>query len=193
MDTDEFDRRLRNAAPATRLTLSPRARRALSRGARHEVRGHASRTSRIVLGVGLTLALTGGGTAAAFANEDIRDWFLSGLQDSYVTTQYTLPSGATCTVSSGDVVSNDPAAEDALRTWLASADLMSLVDVDGALTQLRSYDEYDKSQIGSDGEYQMAMEVAVVLSAREELASQGYPRGAIDQWKSENECTEPDQ
>lgn len=78
-----------------------------------------------------------------------------------------------------------------MRAWLTSADVMALIDVDAALAQLRSYDEYDHSHTGSDAEYQMAVGTAIVLAAREELAAQGFAPGSIDQWKSEGACTEP--
>lgn len=191
MSIDQLDQLLQDAAPRTRLNVSASGARALIRDARREARHRPSRSTRAAVAAGLTVALVGGGTAAAFANEDIRDWFFSGVQDPYVTFQYTVPSGEVCTETSGDPIASDPAAADALRNWLASADLTSLIDVDAALSQVRAYDEYDTSLIGSDVEYQMAVGIAVVLAAREQLSTRGYEPGSIDQWKTQRDCTEP--
>jgi hypothetical protein len=192
MPIDPLDRLLDEAAPRTRFDATGRARRTVIRAARRGARVRAPQATRAIVATGLTLALLGAGGAAAFASPDIRDWFFSGVQDPYVTVHYTVPSGAVCTDTSGDPIANDPAAADALRTWLASADVMSLVDIDAALAQVRSYDEYDRSQIGSDDEYRFAMGIAVVLAARAELERQGFPPGSIDMWKGEGECLDPD-
>ena len=65
------------------------------------------------------------------------------------------------------------------------------MDIDAALAQIRSYDEYDQSQVGSDDEYRFAMSIAVVLAAREELQRQGFAPGSIDMWKGEGACVDP--
>ena len=191
MPTETLDRMLNAATPPIRYDASARASRAVIRGARRRAGVRAPRATYFAVAAGLTVAFVGGGTAAAFANPDLREWFFSGVQDPYVTVQYTVPSGATCTETSGDPIANDPDAADALRAWLASADVVSLVDIDTALTQVRSYEEYDRSQIGSDDEYRFAMSIAVVLAARAELERQGFAPGAIDMWKGEGECTRP--
>lgn len=189
MPIDSLDRLLEAAAPPTRFDASVHARRSVARAARRRAGAGAPGATRVAVVTGLTIALLGSGTAAAFANPDLRDWFFSGVQDPYVTVQYTVPSGAICTETSGDPIANSPEAADALRDWLASADVASLVDIKAALAQVRSYDEYDRSQIGSDDEYRFAMSIAVVLAARAELERQGFPPGSIDMWKGEGECT----
>lgn len=191
MPIESLDQLLDSAAPPTRFDASTHARRAVVRAARRRARARAPRASRFVVATGLTIAFLGGGTVAAFANPDLREWFFSGVQDPYVTFQYTVPSGATCTETYGDPIATDPEAADTLRTWLASADVVSLVDIDAALAQVRSYDEYDSSQVGSDDEYRLAMSTAVVLAARAELERQGFPPGSIDMWKGEGECAIP--
>lgn len=191
MSIEPLDRLLDEAAPATRFNASRGRRRATIRAARREAGMGRPRVPRTAVAAGLTLALLGGGTAAAFASPDLREWFFSGVQDPYVTVQYTVPSGAVCTETSGDPIATDAAAADALRAWLASADVVSLVDIDAALAQIRSYDEYDQSQIGSDDEYRFAMSIAVVLAAREELQRQGFAPGSIDMWKGEGACVDP--
>lgn len=190
MPIDPLDRLLDEAAPATKFEASQVRRRAAIRAARRAAGVTGPRLPRAAVAAGLTLAFLGGGTAAAFANSDLREWFFSGVQDPYVTVRYTVPSGAVCTETWGDPISTDAAAADALRSWLASADVLSLVDIDAALTQVRSYDDYDQSQVGSDGEYQLAMSIAVVLAAREELQRQGFPPGSIETWKGESTCAD---
>lgn len=192
MDTDSLNDLLANSAPATSTQVTSRDAQKLISVTRRDSRRTSPRRAKLAVGAGVVLvALFSGGTVAAFANPDLREWFQSGVQDPYVSFEYTVPSGAVCTETYGDPLASDPAAAEALRTWLDSAELEELVDTDAALKQLRSYEEYDKTQIGSDDEYQMAVGIAIVLAARKELSNQGFPNGSIDQWKSEGECSEP--
>lgn len=192
MRIDSLEDVLDRADPATSVEIPSRTVRQVVAGTRRLANRGGSRGLRIALTAGLAIAIAGGGSVAAIANDDVRDWFLDWVvQDPYVSFQYVAPSGAVCTQTSGDPISPNPDAASALRDWLATAELGSLIDVDGALVQLRSSEEYDRSQIGSDSEYGIAVEIAVVLAAREELASRGFSAGSIDQWKSNLECTEP--
>lgn len=94
---DSLNRILADAAPATNARLAGEDIRAIVRGTRRAARARAGRSTRVGVIAGLTALLMGGGAVAALANDDVRDWFFSGLQDPYVTVQYTAPSGALCT------------------------------------------------------------------------------------------------
>lgn len=118
---DPLDRLLTGAGPTTRFDLSARERRALVRATRRRAHGRVARTAA---GAALTAVLVGGG-AAAFASDDLRAWFSAGIRDPYVTYEYAVPSGAICTETSGDPIATDPAAAEALRVRLASAEQRS--------------------------------------------------------------------
>lgn len=192
VQSDLLDQLLTESAPATRFDISKAERLSLVDSARRATRRRRGRVGRAAVAVIAAFAVLSGGTVAAFANEDLRNWFLSGISDPYVTFDYTVPSGALCTETSGDPIADNPDAADALRKWLASADLLTLVDIDSALDQVRSYEEYDQEQVGSDDEYRMAVGIAVVLAARTELESQGFEPGSIDMWKTETDCVVPE-
>lgn len=177
------------AAPLVRFEASERTRTRTIRAARRRAGAGAPRAARFAIASSIAVMLIGGGTATAFAaSPQLRQWMAPHIDDPYVTIEYTVPSGSVCMVTWGDVVADDRDAAAALRDWLASADLLSLIDVDAALIRLRSDDERPSLGVGSDDEYQWALSDALVLAARAELEQRGFPAGSIDSWSAESDC-----
>lgn len=188
MPEDPLDVLLVASAPDATFDATARQRRQVIRHARGLTQQPLWGRRRLAIGTTLAFVVVGSGAAAAIANPHLLDFFQTEVKDPFVTLTYEVPSGATCSSTYGDVKAPDPAAAEALRDWLATADLLSLVDIQGALETIRAYDEYNRDDIGTDDEYDFAMGIAVVLAAQDELSRQGFAPGTIDTWKSTTSC-----
>ncbi|MCJ1707618.1 hypothetical protein [Microbacterium sp. VKM Ac-2923] len=192
MPTDPVADVLNAAAPLVRFDVSARNRRATIRAARRSAGTHAASTVRLAVAAGFAVALVAGGGATAFAmSPELREWMAPNIEDPYVTIEYAMPSGAICTETWGDTIATDPEAAAALRAWVTSADVLTLIDIDAAMTHLRSEKDYVDVEVGSDTEYSFAMGNALIAAARDELERRGFPPGSIDSWSSEADCTTP--
>jgi hypothetical protein len=182
IDTDPLDELLESARPRT-ASRTVELREELTRMAVASAREQRSTRSRHRVGIGTgitTIALlAGAGTAAATGVIDWMPW----AQHPDVVYAYALPSGETCELR---VVFDDAATGAIARDVVADVDLASEVDVDDAISELRSMRRIASDEFGNtwdtgygtefypaaDAEYDEAVQQAVaevlftVLTAR---------------------------
>jgi len=132
MTRDTLDDLLDRSALATRADLAAGDVRAMIGDARREAIPKR-RASRLAIGTAVA-ALLIGGAGVAVAN----DLLWSGwVTEPTATYSFTVPSGATCTVLTGDVESSDPAVAQAVKAFYAG-DVMGSADVAAGLAELRA-------------------------------------------------------
>lgn len=179
-DRDQLDRLIDQSVPETapvdddvQASLA-----AMARAARTAARRRLPRRSRrVATGIAVAVLVSGGaGTAAALAPPGWVPW----TDHSDRSVSFHLPSGATCEFVLSRVTSNDPALTKAAEQFLARADLMDLVDVDGALRANRGSADDTRNQHGQkvsrnkDSEFHLAVTSAVFKAVNDEMERQGW-------------------
>jgi hypothetical protein len=102
----------------------------------------------------------------------------------------------------GNITGPDPAAVEALRSYVADVDVLALADIDAALAGIRSEKNtvvladgtevaggYGTPYYDADEEYGVAISRAVDEVLMTELVREGFPLGSIDSWEGEIHCT----
>ncbi|MDF2666901.1 MAG: hypothetical protein K0R81_2751 [Microbacterium sp.] len=173
---------------------------------------------RRVLAASLVPVLVLGTAGAAYAAVTVdwgRFWMQPAEWQSWALAAdasftYTLPGGGTCEVRVGDVtfspaanraadVPADPAAADAAREYLRTADLAHTIDVDAAIAKLRqepmTYEGegdsvpfgYGTNQYNPDVEYNIAVKDAVFTAVMSHVEAAGYPATGLG-FSSQERC-----
>jgi hypothetical protein len=133
------------------------------------------------------LALVFAGTAGASA---AFDWHAPWADEAAAAVTYTLPSGAVCTGIVGNVT-GPPDAVAAANEFLGRDDLLDVIDIDAAITYLRSTPDAHRLSNGqvvdagpgteywtADFEYEHALDMAVSTALWDALRAQGFtPEG----------------
>ncbi len=193
----DLDTLLSESAPPA-SEHGPRRKAALEAMAR-DARPSRGRRVRRPLWVGagaLALVLVGGVAASAAF-----DWHSWWAHDAAADYTYTLPSGAVCTEISGNV--RGPAdAVAAANEFLGRSDLLDVIDVDTAITHLRSTPSLHELPDGTrveagpgteywtaDLEYEHALDLAVSTALTDTLRAQGF---ALDGMSYQGELNCPD-
>lgn len=158
------------------------------------------RRARTRLAIGsATAVLVGISGAAAAAAGGI---WTGPWEDHPITSiTYTLPSGTTCSQKIGNLHIANPQAQTLIRDWLASRPLSELIDVQAAITQLRSGDEtwdsesghtvkvgYGTAHYDPDYEYDTAVWQAVNAALRARLRDAGYTSYLDTTWSADTDC-----
>ncbi|MFF7291651.1 hypothetical protein ACFY9N_03875 [Microbacterium sp. NPDC008134] len=171
MDDDEFDARIRDAAPVVAVPANLAERRAdlFSRTRKRQGRARVGLASLIVSAV-----LIGGGTIAVAGGDHMTPW--GWMADNSFTIER--PAGENCFVGirvKWDGVSeDDPMVQDA-KSILNSIDLASL-DISDALAEARSSNT-TVPEISRQTDDEMRMQAMVTVAARmtfDELIARGH-------------------
>lgn len=171
---NELDAELRDEAIAVTVAAEREARPA----------GVLRRMPRpVVFGVTAALLFGGASAAAAVTADDWVPW----AQTPDAAYTYTLPSGAVCEQRMGNVESADEAVNQAVRDYVAGVDLLALADVDAALETLRTGENiqhlddgsevpggYGTEYYNADDEYSQALSMAISDLIVADLERQGF-------------------